>query len=200
MNNILKTLLAIIVSCTASVAMAGPVTLVSQADNWDYNFGSSFGSGGGATVTYSDFTSGYTGTSNGNAAFGNTHISGAPYNTYWSVNTSLYAQKTFTLSDPLVAPATLNVAIDNGVGIWINGHLAFQATAGGFTSIWEYSTSVDPSLFVAGLNTVSVLANDYGGATYFDMELTGTVPEPSMLGLLALSLMFFALQRRRGHS
>lgn len=202
MKNLIRVLFVLAIASLSSVATAAPITIVSQAGNWDYNFGATFGAGGAGTVTFADFTAGYTGANNGNAAFGNTDVAGAPVVTAWAANTSLFAQTTVNLAGTLTGDATLNVAIDNGAAVWINGNLAFQATAGGFTSIWEYTTTVSSAFFVDGVNTISVIANDYGGATYFDMQLTGditaaAVPEPSVISLLGLGLIAVGLTRRR---
>lgn len=196
------TFLLAVLLLVSGVVSAAPITIVSQADNWDYNFGPGLGTAGAGTVTFADFTVGYTGVNNGPAPFGNTNVLGAPWQTFWNIHTALYAQKTVNLSGPLTGNATLNVAVDNGAAVWVNGNLAFQQTAGGFTNIWEYSTSVSSAFFNNGPNTISVLANDWGGATYFDMELLGDissaqVPEPAMYGLFGLGLLGLAFARRR---
>ena len=205
-NNVKKLILLI---STASVLFlsgivnAAPLTLISQADNWDYNFGASLGAGGGDN-TYATFVAGYTGTNSGNGPFGNSNVPGAPYNSLWSANQALYLQKTVDLSGLNVNSALLNLAVDNGASVFVNGTKVFGASAGGFTNIWEYSQGINTSPFVNGINTISVIGNDYGGLTYFDMELTADVsrvvstPEPSSLIILGLGMIgLFVLTRRR---
>lgn len=189
---------------TSSAALAPvgptPVTIVSQADTWNYNVGASLGSGLPTDGSFSDFTSGYTGNAFGQAAFGNSAPFGAPVHTNWSAYSALYLQKTVSLSTALVGDVILNLAVDNGAAVWINGVNVFNADAGGFTSIWEYSRTFASDPFVVGDNVISVIANDYGGATYFDMELVGTsavpVPAAAWLFVSALGVLRLAVKRR----
>ncbi|NKB38692.1 MAG: hypothetical protein GKR93_16285 [Gammaproteobacteria bacterium] len=201
----MRTVVLFVSLFTLTTAYAVPITIVSQQDVWSYNQATGLGSGliGGGFAT---FTSGYTGTSTGNAAFGNSGLGGAPlYTTLWDANTALYLQKTVNLDGIITGNATLNVAVDNGAAIFINGTQVFNADAGGFTSIWEYTASVSDSLFINGLNTISVIANDYGGATYFDMQLlanieaaTANVPAPATFMLMLSGTIALLSFRRQG--
>lgn len=196
---------AAILCMLPALTHALPITLVSQSDNWDYNFGSSLGGGGGDN-SFATFTAGYTGALNGNGPFGNSSSGVPAYNIYWNANQALYLQTTVDLTGSVVDSAFLNLAVDNGASVFVNGSKVFGASAGGFTTIWEYSTSIATSPFIDGINTISVIANDYGGLTYFDMQMTAdvsptpptqNVPEPSVAVLLGLGLAGVGIMRRR---
>ena len=190
---------------SSAILYASPITIVSQQDTWNYNQGTGLGIGI-ITGGFSTFSAGYTGANIGDAAFGNTGgFSGVPVQTTnWDAGTALYLQKTVDLNGIITGNATLNVAVDNGAAVFINGVEVFNRDAGGFTSIWEYTQIVSDSVFINGLNTISVIANDYGGATYFDMQLLGNIepaptgtPEPVTLLLMASGLLGLGYQRKK---
>ena len=55
-------------------------------------------------------------------------------------------------------------------------------------------TNINPSAFTIGTNTISVLAEDHGGATFFDMQMTGDfTPIPEPCSILFLSSGFLSL-------
>ena len=196
-----------ILMAISGVANAGPITLLSQQSFWDYNVTSSnidhtiFSS-----YDFSDFTSNYTGTSNGQAGFGNTTPpAGGATNTNWAANTDLALQTAITLTGSVIGDVSLSLATDNGAIVFINGVEVFSQVAEGYTSIWEYTATVSGGLFNVGANTISVLTEDHGGATFFDMQLvaldgvssSGNVPEPSIMALFGLGLLGLGFARRR---
>lgn len=182
---------------------AASVTILSQQSFWDYNVTAtdfSFGANGLGPVDYAGFLAEYTGTSNGQAGFGNTTPPlGGATNTTWTAGDDLALQTTAILLGNVIGDVTLNVAIDNGAKVFINGNDVFFADAGGYTSIWEYTATVSGSLFNVGLNTISVLASDYGGATFFDMQLVADdgiappdlnpIPVPAAVWLFGTALI-----------
>ncbi|MCP4076410.1 MAG: PEP-CTERM sorting domain-containing protein [Gammaproteobacteria bacterium] len=189
----------------SGVVSAAPITLLSDQSFWNFNVtATNFGGGGLGSVDYAGFLSEYTGNEYGQAGFGNsTPPSGGATNTGWVAHTDLALQQVFNLSGSVIGDVTLNLAVDNGSKVFVNGTEVFYSDRGGYTSIWEYTQTVSGSLFNSGINTVSVLANDYGGLTYFDMKLvandgvSSNVPEPSILVLFGAGLAGLGFARRR---
>jgi len=187
------------VMLAAGVANADPATFVSQGASWNYaatqsDLWQNWSSAGYGSFDWSSAT-----WSIGNAAFGN---SGSPA-TYWAPNTDLALQTTYNLSGTINGNLTLNVASDNGFIVFVNGTQVAKANAEGFTSYWEYSLSVDPSVFVQGTNVIEVLAEDHGGLTFFDMQMKGdvtapVVPVPGAALLASMGVGLVGWLRRKG--
>lgn len=202
MNKKIKLTLLVFFFGMCFASNASQITIVSQSDNWDYNFGAGLGANAGDAI-FSTFTAGYVGDLNGNGPFGNSS-SGVPSPSIaWNVGTALYLQTTIDLSGLMVDSALLNLAVDNGASVFVNGIKVFGATANGFTSIWEYANqTVDSTPFVNGVNTISVFANDFGGLTYFDMEMFADVSDvvepvsaPAALLMFIFGSLFLSARR-----
>lgn len=191
---LLGVFLGVVLFCIGSV-YAAPVTIIQQGDEWDYAVLPPELWGGGiacwtcpgtwASVGYDYVDWNSLSYSPANAAFGNPF--GLPYSTYWEPDTDLALRKFFSIDGIINGVLTLNVASDNGFMAFINGQQVAKEYAGGYTSYWEYTFSIDRSLFVQGLNIIEILAADHGGATFFDLELNADitpVPEPATILLL----------------
>jgi hypothetical protein len=101
----------------------------------------------------------------------------------WAENTALHLKTAFVLPDTgAVAALQLNATADNGFIAFLNGAEIARKYGEGFKSedsgvvwegdtTWEYSVAVDPALLAQGENVLEIYALDWGGKTYFAMEL-----------------------------
>jgi len=101
----------------------------------------------------------------------------------WAVNTETAIIYEINAGPSGIKDIMANIAIDNGVFVWLDGIYQFGALAPGPDIEWEYSVSLsdlDP-----GTHYLQILREDHGGATGFSIQVTG-IPEPATLLLLGL--------------
>jgi hypothetical protein len=199
---------AVAALATVGAVQAAPVDFVTQGSTYQYKvLGTDLWTGGSGgnwapgvgLSTFDNFATAnpISGWATGTAAFGNS----GSWTTAWAANTDLAIYKTFEVSGMVTGDLTLNVASDNGFLIFLNDQLLAQENAEGFTSYWEYTFTLSPgSAYInSGTNVLKILAEDHGGATFFDMKLSGSVvPSPGSLALAGLALLGLAATGRRG--
>lgn len=85
----------------------------------------------------------------------------------------LWIRTTVDLSKSDLSAVVWQLGVDNGFTLYVNGKLAGSANAEGYASRWEYSDTFPADALVAGENVIALALEDHGGATAFDMQVTG---------------------------
>jgi hypothetical protein len=94
----------------------------------------------------------------------------------------------------------IDLGVDNGIYVWLNGNYLFGAMQSGGANINEYDIDI-PSL-AAGKHYLQILREDHGGSTGYLIQMTAdrtAVPAPGALALLGIGLAGLGFVRRRSH-
>ncbi|AMQ88275.1 PEP-CTERM sorting domain-containing protein [Marinobacter sp. LQ44] len=116
--------------------------------------------------------------------------------TSWAVNTETAIVYDFFLDS--LSDLTIDVGVDNGIVLWLDGVFLFGATRAGGANINEYDINL--SGISAGHHALQILRADHGGGTGYAIEVRAQavqVPEPATLGLIGLGLAGLIATRRR---
>jgi hypothetical protein len=114
----------------------------------------------------------------------------------WDINTETAIVYDFTLAT--ASNVHIDLGVDNGIVVWLDGSFLFGATAAGGAFLGEYDINV-PSLS-AGTHSLQILRADHGGAQDYAILANAEpvpVPEPSSLLLSAFSLAGLMARRKK---
>jgi hypothetical protein len=89
----------------------------------------------------------------------------------------LWVRTSIDLTGITLSTVVWGLGVDNGFKLYAKGVLVGEGNAEGFTFCWEYSGGFGGAL-VPGINVIDVALEDHGGATAFDMEITGDTAPP----------------------
>jgi hypothetical protein len=130
----------------------------------------------------------------GNYAGGSWSGAPVPIPSTWTVNSETAIVYDFTLAGS--SDIHMDLGVDNGILVWLDGAYIFGAQAGGGSSIDEYD--VDLTSVPGGAHSLQILREDHGGGTDFDIlvDATTAVPVPATLLLLFTGLAAGAVARR----
>lgn len=114
----------------------------------------------------------------------------------WAVNTETAIVYDFFLDG--LSDLTIDVGVDNGIVMWLDGVFIFGATRSGGANLNEYDINL--SGIAAGDHSLQILRADHGGSTGYAIEVRAQsvqVSEPATLGLIGLGLAGLIATRRR---
>ncbi|OUS26113.1 hypothetical protein A9Q99_19240 [Gammaproteobacteria bacterium 45_16_T64] len=117
----------------------------------------------------------------------------------WAVNHESAVVYDFVLG--AASDIHIDLGVDNGIYVWLDGTYLFGAMQGGGSNINEYN--IDLAGVASGAHSLQILREDHGGGTGMNISVdvtdapVVTVSEPSSFALFSLGLIGLMRARKR---
>ena len=121
----------------------------------------------------------------------------------WAINTETAIVYQFSVTQGIDNLVSASFGVDNGIFVWLDGTFVRGELRGGTAIPGEHVFNLGS--LSTGTHYLQVLREDHGGATGYNINVTGvagatSVPEPGAIALLAVGLLTLGVAARRKRS